>query len=65
MTLEQALDKNLTDIGGSVSRLKELARGLGDEIDDQNELLEKLTNKTDRAEFTVSNQNKQMHRILK
>jgi hypothetical protein len=49
----------------SLSRLKGLAHGLNDEISTQNEMLDRITNKTDRAEATIDHQNRDMNRILK
>ncbi|XP_077510074.1 synaptosomal-associated protein 29kDa [Amblyomma americanum] len=63
--IEQKLDSNLAELDSGLGRLKFLARGLGKELDDQNELLDKLTDKTDLAEGTVVHQNSQIKRILK
>jgi len=49
----------------SLIRLKGLAEGLGDEIDSQNEMLDRLTDKTDKADFTIMRQNKDMTKLLK
>lgn len=49
----------------SLSRLKGLAEGLGEEIDTQNEMLDRLTDKTDKADFSVMRQNKDMNKLLK
>lgn len=63
--VDQELDKNLEDVGMGISRLKELAMGLGNEIDSQNQLLDNLATKSERAGDTITNQNRQMKRILK
>ncbi|XP_050048980.1 synaptosomal-associated protein 29 [Dermacentor andersoni] len=63
--VEQKLDSNLEELGSGLGRLKFLAQGLGKELDDQNELLDNLTEKTDLAEGTVVHQNSQIRRILK
>uniref|UniRef100_A0A6M2E5H4 Putative ubisnap n=1 Tax=Amblyomma tuberculatum TaxID=48802 RepID=A0A6M2E5H4_9ACAR len=63
--VEQKLDSNLAELDSGLGRLKFLAQGLGKELDDQNELLDKLTDKTDLAEGTVVHQNSQIRRILK
>jgi synaptosomal-associated protein 29 len=49
----------------SLSRLKGLAQGLGEEIDTQNEMLDRLNDKTDKADFTILRQNKEMSKLLK
>ncbi|XP_046979562.1 synaptosomal-associated protein 29 isoform X1 [Schistocerca americana] len=62
--MQLALDRNLEEMCGSLSRLKGLAAGLGEEIDSQNELLDKITDKTDTADTTLQRQNKDMRRLL-
>ena len=49
----------------SLSHLKGLAEGLGEEIDSQNEMLDRLTDKTDKADFSIMRQNKDMNKLLK
>ena len=49
----------------SLSRLKGLAEGLGEEIDAQNEMLDRVTDKTDKADFSIMRQNKDMNKLLK
>lgn len=63
--VNQVLDKNLDDMCSSLSRLKGLAQGLGEEIDTQNDLVDRITDKTDKADVTLMRQNKEMSRILK
>ncbi|KAH9377165.1 hypothetical protein HPB48_017921 [Haemaphysalis longicornis] len=63
--IEQKLDSNLAELDSGLGRLKFLAQGLGKELEDQNELLDHLTDKTDMAEGTVVHQNSQIRRILK
>ena len=48
-----------------MSRLKGLAQGLGDEIERQNEQLDKINLKVEDTDDLLSNQNRQMRRILK
>lgn len=59
------LDKNIDEVGSSLSRLKGLAQGLGEEIESQNDLIDRIHDKTDRAEVTVTRQNREMKRLLK
>lgn len=63
--IEQKLDSNLAELDSGLGRLKFLAQGLGKELEDQNELLDHLTDKTDMTEGTVVHQNSQIRRILK
>lgn len=62
--MQLALDRNLEEMCGSLSRLKGLAAGLGEEIDSQNELLDKITDKTETADTNLQRQNKDMRRLL-
>jgi hypothetical protein len=63
--VNKILDRNLDEMYSSLSRLKGLAQGLGEEIDTQNEIIDRLNDKTDKAEFTILRQNKDMNKILK
>lgn len=63
--VEQKLNSNLAELDSGLGRLKHLAHGLGKELDDQMELLDNLTDKTDLAEGTIVHQNSQIRRILK
>ncbi|XP_076367525.1 synaptosomal-associated protein 29kDa [Tachypleus tridentatus] len=62
---EEKFNKNLTNMSEGLSRLTQLAQGLGEELDDQNETLYRITGKVDRADDTLEHQNRQIHRILK
>ena len=46
-------------------RLKGLAIGLGDEINEQNDLLDRIQNKADKADSIIHEQNTQIRHILK
>ncbi|KDR12010.1 synaptosomal-associated protein 29 [Zootermopsis nevadensis] len=63
--VNKVIDRNLEDMCSSLSRLKGLAQGLGEEIDTQNEVLDRLNDKTDKADFTILRQNKEMNKLLK
>lgn len=56
---------NIGDMSASLSRLKGLAQGLSSELDDQNQLLDRLQASTDKADWRIQRQNKDMERILK
>lgn len=49
----------------SLSRLKGLASELGNEIETQNEMLGRISEKTDKADLTLDRQNRDMKRLLK
>ena len=49
----------------SLSRLKGLAQGLNSELDDQDKLLDRLQISTDKADWRIQRQNKDMERLLK
>ncbi|OTF73870.1 synaptosomal-associated protein 29-like protein [Euroglyphus maynei] len=63
--IDSQLDANLSEMGMGINRLKQLALGLGTEIDSQNKMLDTIATKSEKAQDTVSNQNRQMNRILK
>lgn len=63
--VSRILEKNLDEIGGSVARLKGLAIGLSEEIESQNDLIENVMDKTDRADIMLERQNKDMKHLLK
>lgn len=48
-----------------MSRLKDLAMNLGDEIEKQNDQLDRIAPNVDRVNLRIENQNKQMGRILR
>lgn len=58
-------EANLSEIGFGLGRLKEMAMKLGDEIGDQNVMLERIGEKSERAGDSVKHQNRQMQQILK
>lgn len=58
-------EANLDEIGFGLGRLKEMARKLGDEIGDQTEMLDRITDKSERASDSIKHQNRQMQQILK
>lgn len=52
-------------MSGGVSRLKMLAQGLGDKIESQNEQLDRINAGVSRADIKLTDQNRQMRKILK
>lgn len=63
--IEKALDSNLGELSLGLGRLKNLAMGLGTEIETQNDMIERIMTKEERAEETLGYQNRQMKQILK
>lgn len=63
--VNKIIDRNLEDMCTSLTRLKGLAEGLGEEIDSQNEVIDRVTDKTDKADFSITRQNKEMNKLLK
>ncbi|XP_012224756.1 synaptosomal-associated protein 29 [Linepithema humile] len=61
----RALEQNLNEMSGSLARLKNLAIGLSEEIDSQNDLIDNITDKTERADIVLQQQNKDMLHLLK
>lgn len=58
-------EANLSEIGFGLGRLKEMAMKLGDEIGDQNDMLDRITDKSERAGDSVKHQNRQIQQLLK
>ena len=63
--IDKQLNANLGELGLGLNRLKGLALGLGEEIEQQNEVIDRITTKAERAEDTVQYQNRQMRNLLK
>lgn len=63
-SFNQQLDKNLDEMAGSLSRLKGLAIDLHQEIDEQNDLIDDITNKTENVDVKLGKQNKEIHKLL-
>jgi len=60
----RALEQNLSEMSGSLARLKHLAIGLSEEIDSQNDLVDNITDLTDKAHIALQQQNKDMLHLL-
>jgi hypothetical protein len=63
--VQRVIDRNLEDMCSSLSHLRGLAEVLGEEIDSQNDMLDRLNDKTDKADFTIQKQNKEINKLLK
>lgn len=62
---DDELEEDLSELGYGLGRLKEMASKLGDEIEDQNEMLDRITSKSERAGDSIKIQNRQMNQLLK
>jgi synaptosomal-associated protein 29 len=63
-SVDEALDRNLDDMANGLSRLKGLAQGLNEELNDHNDLIDRVNYKTENVGFKVEKQNKDMGKIL-
>ncbi|KYN33999.1 Synaptosomal-associated protein 29 [Trachymyrmex septentrionalis] len=63
--ITKVLEQNLSEMSGSLARLKHLAIGLSEEIDSQNDLIDNITDKTEKADIMLQQQNKDMLHLLK
>lgn len=63
--IEGKIEQNLNEIDSGVERLRNLSLKLGNEIDSQNSLIERITKQAEKNELTVKHQNNQMRQILK
>ncbi|KAL6256817.1 synaptosomal-associated protein 29 [Pogonomyrmex barbatus] len=61
----KVLEQNLNEMSGSLAKLKHLAIGLSEEIDSQNDLIDNITDKTEKADIMLQQQNKDMLHLLK
>lgn len=63
--VDAQLNTNLDDMCVGLTRLKGLALGMQDEIGDQNQMVERITGKTENVDWKIEKQNKEMRRIMK
>jgi len=63
--IDDQLDEDLGIMSDSLSRLRGLAQGLSSELDDQNDLIDRVQTSADKADMRISRQNKDMERLLK
>ncbi|KZC05372.1 PREDICTED: synaptosomal-associated protein 29 [Dufourea novaeangliae] len=63
--VSKILEKNLDEMSGSLARLKGLAIGLSEEIDLQNDLIDNVTDKTEKADIMLQKQNKDLTHLLR
>lgn len=58
-------EADLSEISFGLGRLKEIAMKMGDEIGDHNEMLDRITDISERAGDRVKHQNRQIQQLLK
>lgn len=58
-------DSHLEDLGMGLGTLKSLAAKLGEELEEQNNMLDRIGDKTDRADDSIKHQNRHMRELLK
>jgi len=63
-SFNEQLDKNLDDMGDSLSRLKGLAIDLHQDIEEQNGLIDNITYKVDNVDLKIGRQNRDMNKLL-
>jgi len=63
--IDEQLDEDLGVMSHSLSRLRGLAQGLSSELDDQNDLIDRVQTSADKADMRISRQNKDMERLLR
>jgi len=63
--IDDILDQNLDMMGNSLSRLKVMGLNLQEEVEGQNEMIERISRKTEDVDYKVTSQTKDMNRILK
>ncbi|CAG2174938.1 unnamed protein product, partial [Oppiella nova] len=56
---------NLNQIDLGIERLKQLSLGLGNEIDEQNTLIDRITKQTEKTELRIKHQNHQVNHLLR
>ncbi|XP_041972162.1 synaptosomal-associated protein 29 [Aricia agestis] len=62
--VNKMLDANLDEMVNHISRLKGLGVALGEEIEEQNNLISEIHDKVDVADIKIGQQNKQMNKLL-
>lgn len=63
-SFNEQLDRNLDDMGSSLSRLKGLAIDLNQEIEEQNDLIDNITYKVEDVDVKIGRQNRDMNKLL-
>ncbi|XP_033108993.1 synaptosomal-associated protein 29-like [Anneissia japonica] len=64
-TINKAVDENIDELGLGIARLKDLAIGLGEEMDEQNDVIERLDYKVEKVNVRIDKTTKDMKKILR
>uniref|UniRef100_A0A1I8ASB5 t-SNARE coiled-coil homology domain-containing protein n=1 Tax=Steinernema glaseri TaxID=37863 RepID=A0A1I8ASB5_9BILA len=62
--MDNEIDENLDAMTANLARLKNLGNALGEEVEDQNRMLDRIQVKADKNDITVRHQDNQMKRLL-
>jgi len=62
--MDNEIDDNLDLMSANLRRLQGLGQALGDEVSQQNEVLDRINVKTDKTDTTIRRQDDQMKKIL-
>ncbi len=63
--VDAVLDRNLDEMSMGLGRLKGLAENLNRELDEHNEIIDRLDDKTSTTNLRVERQNRDMNKLLK
>lgn len=62
--MDNQIDQNLDQMSSQLARLRNWGTALGDEVDDQNRLLDRIQTKAERNDTVVRSQETQMRKLL-
>uniref|UniRef100_A0A915MUL9 t-SNARE coiled-coil homology domain-containing protein n=1 Tax=Meloidogyne javanica TaxID=6303 RepID=A0A915MUL9_MELJA len=62
--MDNQVDQNLDQMSAQLARLRMWGSALGDEVDDQNRMLDRIHTKTERNDAVVRSQEGQMRKLL-
>uniref|UniRef100_A0A0N5A1R2 t-SNARE coiled-coil homology domain-containing protein n=1 Tax=Parastrongyloides trichosuri TaxID=131310 RepID=A0A0N5A1R2_PARTI len=62
--MDNEIEANLNSMSSNLSRLKQLGTVLGEEVEDQNKMLDRIQMKADRNDAVVRSQDAQMKKLL-
>uniref|UniRef100_A0AC34QZC8 t-SNARE coiled-coil homology domain-containing protein n=1 Tax=Panagrolaimus sp. JU765 TaxID=591449 RepID=A0AC34QZC8_9BILA len=62
--IDNQIDENLDEMSLQLQKLKNIGKALGDEVEDQNQMLSRIQVKADRNDIVVRSQDNQMKKLL-
>ena len=65
LSVDDRLNKNLDEMGMGLGRLKAMAQDLNQELEEHNDIIDRLDDKTSKTNWRVEKQNKDMNKLLK